>query len=341
MTLRRLVANFDRLDRRAHELFEQILNRCEQRFVFQRDTGLRCEREQHALVALGERRDDAFGHRRRCEDQIEIGLAVDQHDDADDGVLVIAHRHGEHRLRAIAVLLVERWVEAILRGFGNFVGVGNAHDVAGEGDVAGDRAARERQHRAEMGAGVGRSGLRDGEAQRGVGAFVRFEQEEAARIRAREFARIAHDEFVQLRNVAFRRERDADREQPIRLARHVGGHLVEFAARAACGEEPARGGNGCNDGGGIERTHDPAGDVFALGEPHQRRVAGLRDDDRRGVLVRLDQFERVRDLFARAQSSQALGFDEIRDADIFSVAGHVGERARTVRDSGGVEGKRK
>jgi hypothetical protein len=54
----------------------------------------------------------------------------------------------------------------------------------------------------------------------------------------------------------------------------------------------------------------------------------------------LDQLERVGDLLVRAERGQPFGFDEIGNRDV-RVAGGVGESARVMRDSGGVEGARK
>ena len=43
----------------------------------------------------------------RPQDDLGVALLVDELDDADDLVLVVPHGHDQHRLRAVARLLVE------------------------------------------------------------------------------------------------------------------------------------------------------------------------------------------------------------------------------------------
>ncbi len=68
--------------------------------------------------------------------------------------------------------------------------------------------------RAEMFAFIERAGLRDGKAQFLL-AVLFGDQEEAARIRLRQLARLAHDQTFQRFDVAFGRERHADLKQLI------------------------------------------------------------------------------------------------------------------------------
>ena len=198
----------------------------EQRFVFERDAGLRGQREQHALVALGERIDDLFGHRGRGEHEFELGLAVDQLNDADDGVFVVAHRHGHHRLRAIAVLLIERLVEAVFGRFRNLVGVGMRSDLAGERDVAGDRAAGERQHRAQMRTGVVGAGLRDREAQ-----FVGPPSSFSSKNRLPPSARVSSRALRTISSCSFEMSRSAESATPIESKRSVSSVIASAISR--------------------------------------------------------------------------------------------------------------
>ena len=165
-----------------------------------------------------------------------------QLNDADDRVLVIAHRHDQHRFRPVPVLLVEGRVEAVLGRLGDLVGVVEAHDLAAERDVSGDRAARERQHRAEMGPGILGSGLRDGEAQLPFGPSSPFSSKNrlppSARVSSRALRTIS---LVQFRDVAFGRERDADREQTVGFLGHRFVDVAQVRGFAAILEQAPRG----------------------------------------------------------------------------------------------------
>lgn len=65
--------------------------------VGQRDGGLRGERLGQTLIRLGKRNDDI----------VLRHPGIDQLQHADDLALVVAHRHGEERLRAVTGALVE------------------------------------------------------------------------------------------------------------------------------------------------------------------------------------------------------------------------------------------
>ena len=164
-----------------------------------------------------------------------------------------------------------------------------------------------------------------------------FEQEQAARVGVGQLAGVAHDQFVQLGDVALGRERDADREQAVRFARHRACHIAQPFDLAAFVQEAARGGDRRDDGGGVERSHEPARHVIVLGQPRHRAVAGVGHDDRHGALVAFDHLQSVGDLRARSEGRQPFGLDQVGHTHVRAL-GDVGERARLVRDAGRVEG---
>ena len=89
------VSLLDRGHARLHKTVEQGLDRVEQVLVVQRDRGLAGDRLDH-LQVVGLEADDLGDDVVDCEPRLESPLGVDQLDSADDLVVVVAHRHGEH-----------------------------------------------------------------------------------------------------------------------------------------------------------------------------------------------------------------------------------------------------
>ncbi len=259
--------------------------------------------------------------------------------DADDLALVVAHRDAQHRLRPVIVLLVEGGVEAILGGFGDIVGVVEADDLTADRAVAGDRTARERQHRADVRTGVLRAGLRDREAQLLFAVVAVLEQEETPRVGLRELACAAHDHLVQLGDVALGGERDADAEEAVGFLFHPASDVVEIANLGALGEQTFDRTHGCHERRRIDRPHQPAADVRIAREPRHRGVAGVADHDRRRGRARFNQAQSLTHDPFRTQRGEPLGFDEVRDAHRI-VRFFVREGSGAVRDRGAVEGSR-
>ncbi|MNT75402.1 hypothetical protein D3C72_2142930 [compost metagenome] len=81
----------------VHERFEEAFELRDEQPVGQRNGRLRCQRLGQALVGLGERGDLA-------------GLPVPRVDElqhADQFVVVVLHRHGQKRLRAVPRARIE------------------------------------------------------------------------------------------------------------------------------------------------------------------------------------------------------------------------------------------
>jgi hypothetical protein len=139
------IARLDRRHRRVHERVEQVLDVLDEAGVLEGDRGLAGQRGHELLVHRGEGDDHLLDELDGLQDDLGVALLVDELDDADDGVLVVAHRHHQHRLRPIAGLLVEGAGDLERRSDGQVVGVGDVHDLAGEGRIARDRVLGERE----------------------------------------------------------------------------------------------------------------------------------------------------------------------------------------------------
>ena len=100
------VSLLDRGHAGLDEPVEQGLDRVEQVLVVDGDSGLAGDRLDH-LEVLGPEADHLVRHVGDRQPGLEAALGVDQLDRADDLVVVVAHRHGEHRLGPVAVLRVE------------------------------------------------------------------------------------------------------------------------------------------------------------------------------------------------------------------------------------------
>ena len=107
VTVGRRIALLDRVHRREHEAFEQLLDVFVQPPVFDGDRRLAGQRGHQLDRALRVGDDLLLDVGLRRENRIEVAFAVDELQHADDLVLVILHRNDEHRLRAVPVALVE------------------------------------------------------------------------------------------------------------------------------------------------------------------------------------------------------------------------------------------
>ena len=170
----------------------------------------------------------------RGEPRLRVALLVDELDDADHLALVVAHGHGQDRLRAVAGALVERAAVAVGRARRQRVGVRQVDHVAGQGGVPGDRRLGER-HRELLERHLHRVVLGPLEAQQVVaGALVvlaALDLVEAARVRRGQLARARQDQLEQLADVALGGERDADLVELVQVAALARQRLLQAAHR--------------------------------------------------------------------------------------------------------------
>ena len=76
--------------------------------------------------------------------RLELPLAIQQLQHADDLVPMVAHRERQHGLRAIVVLLVDETVDAVLDVRRQLIGVVEDHRVTRAGHVSGDAGVVDR-----------------------------------------------------------------------------------------------------------------------------------------------------------------------------------------------------
>ena len=210
MAERGRVPLLDRRDGGVHEPLEEVLDLRVELAVLDGHRRLAGEGGDEFDRPPRERHDLALHVRRRGEHGLEVALAVDELQHADDLFLVVLHRNHEHRLGAVAVPLVEGAVDAVFDVGRQEVGVvedqGLARDrgVPGEaGAVDGHREFDERR----LGLGVG---LGQPEAQPLLPLAARFHEVEAARVRLGDATRLCEDEVEQGLQIALGPEGDAD-----------------------------------------------------------------------------------------------------------------------------------
>ena len=221
MARRRRIARFDRRDRRGDEPLEQPLDVLVEPAVLDRHRGLRRERAHQLDGALVVRQHLALDDLGRRQSHVGVALAVDELQHADDLVAVRLHRNHEHRLRAIAELLVEAAVLLVRHVVGQQIHVGDDERLAGGRRVPGQ--ARVVDLDGELGERQGgeRVVLRQLEAQRVRRRRRRsrrsFGEVERARVARRDAARLAENHLEQREQIALGRQRDADARQLLEL----------------------------------------------------------------------------------------------------------------------------
>src|SRR5216117_3070061 len=160
---------------------------------------------------------------RRGEHGVGLALAVDELEDADHFFLVILHGDDEHRLRAVAVPLVERAVDAVFDIRRQEVGIVDHERLAGHRRVPRETRAVHRDRELDerrVGLGVR---LRDPEAQPLLALVARLDEVETARVRGGDPSRLREDELEQGFQVPLGAEGDADARQLADLAAAVRG----------------------------------------------------------------------------------------------------------------------
>ena len=206
---RRRVARLDRDDRGLHEPLEEPADRLDQVAVVDGDGRLRGERAGELLVALAVPLHRPLGLLDRRERPPEVRLAVDELEHADGLALRGAHRHHQHRLGAVAGLLVERAVDVERHAGWRVVRVRQVEDLAAQRDVSGDALARQRQVRlAERDLHRVVLGQHEDKRSRPVGRLVH--EIERARVAARDLPGPGQDRVEEGVSVALGREPNAD-----------------------------------------------------------------------------------------------------------------------------------
>ena len=141
---------------------------------------------------------------------------------------MIFHGNHEHRLRAIAVALVERAVDRVLDIRRQEVRIVDDERITGDRAVAGEAGAIHRNREFDERRFGLRVGLGEPEAEALRSLLVELDEIQAPGIRLGDAPRLGQDQLEQRLNVAFRAERDADPRQLADLARAMRG----LAARA-------------------------------------------------------------------------------------------------------------
>ena len=223
VTERGRVPLLDRMHRGLHEPLEQSLDFFVQPAVLDRDRRLSRERGHELHGAPRVRYYLVLHVRRRGEYGFGVALAVDELEDADHFFLVILHGEDEHRLRAVAVALVERAVDAVFHVRRQEVGIVDHERLAGHRRVPRETRAVHRDRELDerrVGLGVR---LRDPEAQPLLALVARLDEVETARVRGGNPSRLREDELEQGFQVPLGAEGDADARQLADLAAAVGG----------------------------------------------------------------------------------------------------------------------
>ena len=226
------VARLDRRDRRRDEPFEQPLDVLVQPAVLDGHRRLRRERAHELDGALVVRQHLAVHHLRRRQLGVGVALAIDELQHADDLVAVRLHRNDEHRLGAIAELLVERAILLVRDVVGEQVDVGDHERLARRRGVPGEAGMVDRDGALGERQRGQREVLRELEAKRvrrpaTLGAFRDVHRAGVAR---RDAARLGEDHLEQREEIALGRERDADVGQlrQLSMARLFLGHRLPF-----------------------------------------------------------------------------------------------------------------
>ncbi|OGL02365.1 MAG: hypothetical protein A3D33_04340 [Candidatus Rokubacteria bacterium RIFCSPHIGHO2_02_FULL_73_26] len=148
---------------------------------------------------------------------------VDQLQDGDHAAPGVAHRHGEHRARAVAVPGVELAVEGVRSLQRDLVHVGDVDGRAGEGDVARDARRREQERlrrEAALDLAVPEALRQDVVLGRREAQVIALADVHRPRLGARQASRLAQQQRERLRAVGLRRQRPRDALQLV-LAQHA------------------------------------------------------------------------------------------------------------------------
>src|SRR5262249_16812657 len=182
-----------------------------------RHRGLRGQRARELLVARRAPLHRALDRPARPEARREVGLAVDQLQGAYRLAFGRAHRHHEHRARAIAGLFVERAVDVKRRAGRRAVGILEVEDGARQGHLSPHALPGEWwAHRRER--NVDGVVLSEDESQVARAVALFLDQVERAGVALRDLARPAQDGLDEVSRVALGREPDADLIQLGQLA---------------------------------------------------------------------------------------------------------------------------
>ena len=213
----RRVALLDGRDRGVHEALEEGADRLGQAPVLDRDGRLRGEGSRDLGVGVLEGHDRGPDERGRRPVRHREALAVQELEDADRAAVRRAHGDGEHRACPVAVPLVEARVEAVGGAGGDRAHVREIDDRSRARDEARDRGVVQRQRRG-LEVEAHRVVLCALEAQRLAGRG-RLDQVQAAGLRERQRPGAGQDRLEQRVMIGLRRERDADLDQGLGLAR--------------------------------------------------------------------------------------------------------------------------
>ncbi len=226
MTGRGRVARLDRGDGGLHEPLEQGLDALVEPAVLERDRRLGRQRDGEVGVPGAERLNLPLDLPRGREPALQVRLAVDELEDADDLFLLRLHRDDEHRLRPVADLRVKCPVDLEGRAGRRMVGVRQVDDLARERDVA--RHALSVDWDRELLEGhVHTVVLREREAQAPIASVALLHEIERARVAVGDLAGLGQNELEEPLQVPLRREADPDAIQVAELD----GEAVEVAPR--------------------------------------------------------------------------------------------------------------
>ena len=260
------VARLDGGDRGAHEALEEGLDVLQQPAVLQRHRRLRGEGGGEAHEALGVGNGLPLDGVHRGESPGGDPLAVDELQHADGLARGRPHRHDQHRLRAVARLLVEGAVDLEGRPRGRRVGVLEVQDLAVLGHVPGHALVADGQgelgerHRHEV-------VLRELEAQARLPLVRLLHEVDRARVAVRDLAGLGEDETEEGDRIPLGGQPHADRVE-----------LAQLDPRALRLGEEAQVLEGMTQRGGEDEGRHRLGQVGVPG----RRPA-------RGRTVRADQ----------------------------------------------------
>ncbi len=236
MTGRDRISLLDCGDARCHEAFEHVLDLVEQVFVVERDGGLAGDGLEH-LEVLGPETNNLLLDGFDGQLRLELSLRVDELDGAHQRVVVVAHRHSEHRLGAIAVLSVEALAALRLAGWrvvSIVVDLARAHRHR----VTDDALLVDWNLECLVGVSVDRVVLARGKEETGLAVGLDLLQPQARPVGVGELPHRREDEVLQLGDIPLGRERDADAvellELPV-LPPRLLLELLDLAAEASAG----------------------------------------------------------------------------------------------------------
>ena len=275
VTGRGRVSLLDRCHARLHEAVEQRLDRVEKGLVVDGDGGLARYRLDH-LQVLGPEADDLLLDRVHGQLHVEASLGVDELNRADDLVVVVAHRHRQHRLGAVAVLRIES-APALRLARGRVVSV--VIDLAGaHRDRVADHALFVHRDLERLVCVVDREVLARGQEQLGH-VVVDGLEPQACAVGIGQLAHRGEDELLQLVDVALGRKGDADAVQLLELTVLAPGLLLELPDVQLEHRVLQRDAQELAQGGRRRVGGRPDRDVL---ESFRRCLAGRQHDDRRG-----------------------------------------------------------